>query len=87
MSKINSIGQLLRIGWIVIAALFVLTILEFAVAIALSGPIQLSLLLLIGLIKGGFIVQYFMHFGQIWKFIVESFWAVLISPEKEESLK
>jgi caa(3)-type oxidase subunit IV len=82
--SIQSIGQVLRIGWIVIIALLILTIIEFIVALALSGSLQLGVLVILALIKSALIVQYFMHFGQLWKFITNLWWGILIPSEEEE---
>ena len=80
----QSIGQLLRVGWVVIIALFILTIIEFVAAIGLSGSLQLGVLLVLALIKGALIVQYFMHFGQLWKFITNLWWGILVPSEVEK---
>jgi hypothetical protein len=51
-------------GFYVFVGLAVLTGLEFVVASMLSG--STALLFLVGLIKAGIIVQYYMHLNQVW---------------------
>lgn len=56
----------LRLGWIVIGGLVVLTAVEYWVAISIhSSP--LPYLAVIALIKAWLIVQYFMHVAQLWR--------------------
>ncbi len=80
----QSIGQLLRVGWVVIIALFILTIIEFVAAIGLSGILQLAVLSILAVIKGTLIVQYFMHVGQIRKSITDLWWGILVPSEVEK---
>lgn len=54
-----------RRGMMVFLALAVLTIAEFLVSQALEGATVP--LLLIGLLKAGLIVQYFMHIYRLWR--------------------
>ncbi len=54
----------LRLGWIVIGILAVLTAVEFWVAIAINSA--LLYLAVLALAKAGLIVQYFMHVNQLW---------------------
>ncbi|MFQ5857086.1 MAG: cytochrome C oxidase subunit IV family protein [Anaerolineae bacterium] len=56
----------LRLGWIVIVVLGVLTAVEYWIAVSLhSNP--LPYLAVIALIKAGLIAQYFMHMAQLWR--------------------
>lgn len=56
----------LRLGWIVIGGLAVLTAVEYWVAVAIhSNP--LPYLAVIALIKAWLIIQYFMHVTQLWR--------------------
>ncbi len=56
----------LRLGWIVIAALGVLTIVEYWIAISVHST-PLPYLAVIALVKAWLIVQYFMHVAQLWR--------------------
>jgi cytochrome c oxidase subunit IV len=62
----DSISKTLRTGWVVIALLFVLTLLEFAVAMTLYDAPLITGLSILAVAKSALIVQYFMHFGQLW---------------------
>ncbi len=53
-----------RQGILVFAGLAILTVLEFAIARALGGSVVL--LFLVGLIKAGLIIQYYMHLRSAW---------------------
>jgi len=56
----------LRLGWIVIGGLAVLTAVEYWVAVSIhSSP--LPYLAVIALIKAWLIIQYFMHVAQLWR--------------------
>ena len=79
----QAISNILRIGWIVIALLALFTIIEFIVAITTNGEILLVLLTVLAVIKAGLIVQYFMHFGQLWIQVVE-IWNGIISTTNDE---
>lgn len=52
-----------RQGILVFAGLAILTVLEFVVARALGSVV---LLFLVGLIKAGLIIQYYMHLRSVW---------------------
>lgn len=56
----------LRLGWIVITALAVLTALEYWIAISIHST-ALPYLAMIALVKAGLIIQYFMHVAQLWR--------------------
>ncbi|MFQ5341829.1 MAG: cytochrome C oxidase subunit IV family protein [Anaerolineae bacterium] len=56
----------LRLGWVVIGVLGVLTAVEYWIAVALYSAV-LPLLAVIGLVKAGLIVQYFMHVTHLWQ--------------------
>ena len=53
-----------RVGWIVGAVLAVLTIVEYIIAVEVTG--NLPWLLIMAVVKAWLIVSYFMHVGQIW---------------------
>ena len=50
---------------VIFLALVVLTLVEFIIAINLDDP--RVLLVLIGLVKAGLIVQFFMHIYRLWR--------------------
>jgi|TARA_B100000959_G_C14976011_1_gene621553 cytochrome c oxidase subunit IV len=75
--------QEIKTGWIVILFLFVLTIIEFFVALYIHGTLQLILFLVIGLFKGGLIMSLFMHFNQLSKNISD-LWQGIIFTYKNE---
>jgi heme/copper-type cytochrome/quinol oxidase subunit 4 len=57
----------MRKGFFVISALAVITAIEFWVAVAFAGNIELlGLLLAIAAVKCWFIVDYFMHISRLW---------------------
>lgn len=56
----------LRLGWIVIGALAVLTVVEYWIAISVHST-ALPYLTVIAVIKAGLIIQYFMHVAQLWR--------------------
>ena len=55
----------LKTGWVVAAILTILTLLEYWVAVAVTG--NLIWLIVIAAIKGWLILQYFMHIQDLWK--------------------
>lgn len=73
----------MKIGWVVIGALAVMTLAEFIVAVAIENKTLLfTLLLIVGLVKAWLIIQYFMHFGQLWEHVSEA-WYGMISDDPE----
>ena len=76
--------EILRIGWVVITALMVLTAIEFVVAIASEGILLVCALSLVAVIKGQLIVNYFMHFRQLWNHIADVWRGVRFVREEEE---
>ena len=80
----KSISQILRTEWFLIGVLLLLTAIEFGVTLTLTGALLLLCLLIIGLVKAGLIIQYFMHFGQLWKNITDIWWGILLTSEEEE---
>lgn len=56
----------LKLGWIVIGALAVLTAVEYWVAVAIHSTV-LPYLAVIALVKAWLIIQYFMHVSQLWR--------------------
>ena len=81
----NNFSKAIQTGWIVMSILFILTIIEFLVAIFLQGKLQIIGLFISGLLKAGLILQTFMHFGQLWENI-SNLWSgvVLTFEEKDE---
>jgi len=68
----RTLQETLKIGWVVIGVLFVMTIAEFIVAIVIDDTSLLfTLLLIVALAKAWQIIQYFMHFGQLWGHITD----------------
>lgn len=59
----RSLGQRLKIGFGVMAALAVLTIIEYAIAVEVEHP--LLPLLPFAALKFGLILEYFMHFSAV----------------------
>ena len=76
--------EILRIGWVVITALMVLTAIEFAAAMAFEGILLIGALSLVALIKAQLIVNYFMHFRQLWDHITDIWRGVRFTREEEE---
>lgn len=80
----KTLQQTLKIGWVVIAVLGVMTAVEFAIALTVDGAVLLTLLLLVGLAKAWLIIQYFMHFGQLWQHVSDAWYGMLNdSPEDQ----
>mgnify|MGYP001363186674 FL=1 len=75
--------QEIKTGWIVILFLFVLTIIEFLVALYIHGTLQLILFLVIGVFKGGLIMSLFMHFNQLSKNISDLWQGVIFTYKNE----
>ena len=63
--QMSAIRDKLRKGLFVIAALAVLTAVEFAVALGLSGG-RFAILSLIAVVKAWLILDYFMHVAKAW---------------------
>ena len=79
----KTLQETLKTGWIVIGALAVMTLAEFIVAVAVDDTFLLfTLLLITALVKAWLIIQYFMHFGQLWGHISE-LWDGIISNDPE----
>ena len=79
----KTLQETLKTGWIVIGALAVMTGAEFVVAVAIDDTtILFTLLLITALVKAWLIIQYFMHFGQLWGHISE-LWDGIISDDPE----
>ncbi|MDP7089185.1 MAG: cytochrome C oxidase subunit IV family protein [Dehalococcoidia bacterium] len=81
----QAISDSLKTGWIVIGVLAILTAVEFLVAVIFDNTaILFTLLLVMGLLKAWLIIQYFMHFGQLWKHVTDAWNGMLIEdPEAD----
>lgn len=64
-------------GNYVIVVLAVLTAIEFAIAVAMTGNLSATLLGIVALIKAALIIDYFMHFKQLWTFVAEVWYEML----------
>ena len=80
----KTLQQSLKTGWVVIGLLGVLTVIEFAVAMSTKDALLLALLLVAALVKAWLIIQYFMHFGQLWPHIRSVWYGVLIDDADED---
>ncbi|MBT4126828.1 MAG: cytochrome C oxidase subunit IV family protein [Chloroflexi bacterium] len=79
----KTLQETLKTGWIVIGVLAVMTIAEFIVAVAVDDKTMLfALLLIVALLKAWLIIQYFMHFGQLWAHVAEV-WDGILSNDPE----
>jgi cytochrome c oxidase subunit IV len=79
----RTLPETLKIGWVVIGVLAVMTIVEYIVAVVIDDTTLLfALLLIVALAKAWLIIQYFMHFGQLWGHIAEV-WDGILSDDKE----
>jgi len=75
----KTISDSLKTGWVVITVLAVLTVVEFLVAVVFDNTaILFTLLLLVALLKAWLIIQYFMHFGQLWKHVSDAWYGMLL---------
>jgi heme/copper-type cytochrome/quinol oxidase subunit 4 len=67
----------MRRGDVVLLALGVFTAAEFIAAIAMDGVSMLTVLAVLAAVKAALILNYFMHFHQLWEHAVQvwdSFW-------------
>jgi cytochrome c oxidase subunit IV len=79
----RTLQESLKTGWIVIGALAAMTAAEFVVAVAIDNKTLLfTLLLIVALVKAWLIIQYFMHFGQLWGHIAEV-WDGMLTDDPE----
>lgn len=80
----TSLQQTLKTGWVVIAVLAVMTAIEFMIAVAVEDTLLFVLLLVIGVAKAWLIIQYFMHFGQLWQHVTDAWYGMLYSDGADE---
>ncbi len=74
-----------RRGDFVIVALGVFTAIEFVIAVTWSGNGVAAVLGVIGLVKAALIINYFMHFKQLWTHIAGVWKEIVdIDPEAAE---
>jgi cytochrome c oxidase subunit IV len=79
----KTLQQTLKTGWIVIGVLAVMTAAEYIVAVVVDDTTLLfALLLITALLKAWLIIQYFMHFGQLWAHISD-LWDGILSNDPE----
>ncbi len=79
----KTLQETLKTGWIVIGTLAVMTAVEFIVAVEVDDTAVLfALLLIVALAKAWLIIQYFMHFGQLWEHVTEV-WDGILSNDAE----
>jgi cytochrome c oxidase subunit IV len=79
----KTLQETLKTGWIVIGVLAAMTAAEFVVAVAIDdSTILFTLLLIVALAKAWLIIQYFMHFGQLWGHVSE-LWDGILSDDPE----
>lgn len=79
----KTIQESLKLGWVVIGILAIFTIAEYIVAVAIDDTFLLfTLLLVVALIKAWLIIQYFMHFGQLWHHIADA-WDGMLHDDPE----
>lgn len=77
----------LRRGDVVLASLAVFTAVEFISAVTMEGAPLLTALSVFVLIKAALILNYFMHFRQLWEhaaLVWKSFWLDTSSDESED---
>ncbi|MDP6667390.1 MAG: cytochrome C oxidase subunit IV family protein [Dehalococcoidia bacterium] len=79
----KTLQQTLKTGWVVIALLGVMTAVEFLIAVTLEDATLITLLLVIALAKSWLIIQYFMHFGQLWQHVSEAWYGMLGDDEDD----
>ncbi len=79
----KTLQQTLKTGWVVIAILGVMTAIEYAIALTLEDAALFTLLLVIGLAKAWLIIQYFMHFGQLWQHVSDT-WHGMLNDDDED---
>jgi hypothetical protein len=74
-----------RTGRFVIAALAMLTVLEYLVGVLATGNIQLAGLAAAAVVKAALIIDYFMHFHQLWSHIQRVWIAAVYGDGDEEA--
>ena len=80
-------ARALRRGDVVLAALAVFTAVEFISAMTMEGVPLLTALSVFALIKAALILNYFMHFHQLWEhaaLVWNSFWLDTSGDEDED---
>lgn len=80
-------ARALRRGDLVLAALAVFTAVEFTAAMTMEGVPLLTALSVFALIKAALILNYFMHFRQLWEhaaLVWNSFWLDPSGDEDED---
>ena len=80
----KTLQQTLKIGKVVIAILGIMTAVEFAIAVTMDGGALIALLLVIALAKAWLIVQYFMHFGQLWQHVSNAWYGMLNDDDDDD---
>lgn len=80
----KTLQQTLKTGWVVIAILGVMTAIEFVIAVATEDALLITLLLVIALAKSWLIIQYFMHFGQLWQHVSDAWYGMLSDNDEED---
>ena len=74
-----------RRGDVVIVSLGVLTAIEFVLAVSWSGNGAAAVLFAMALVKAALIINYFMHFKQLWAHIATVWQEIVdIDPEAAE---
>jgi len=74
----KTIQETLKLGWVVIVILAIMTAAEYIVAVVIDDTaILFTLLLIVGLAKAWLIIQYFMHFGQLWEHVSDAWYGML----------
>lgn len=73
----KTLQQTLKTGWVVIAILGVMTAIEYAIALTLEDAALFTLLLALALAKAWLIIQYFMHFRQLWQHVTDAWHGML----------
>ncbi|MBN4074271.1 cytochrome C oxidase subunit IV family protein [bacterium AH-315-D21] len=81
----KTLQQTLKTGKVVITILGVMTAIEFVIAITTSDAVLIALLLVIALAKAWLIIQYFMHFGQLWAHVGDAWSGMLYDDKTDDS--
>lgn len=71
-------------GYYVIIVLAVFTAVEYVIAVAMEGNFAATLLGIVALIKAALIIDYFMHFKQLWVHIVDVWYEMLDADPDDE---
>ncbi len=82
MSDSSDLQSGFFLGYKVIVTLAVFTAIEFVVAVSMTGYGAFAVLLALAIVKAALIMDYFMHFKQLWVHVTEV-WDAVVDAEAD----